>query len=33
MSAGMYRIIFDVRREEAETMLVLRVRHRREAYD
>ncbi len=33
MRVGSQRIIFDVKREEAETMLVLRVRHRREAYD
>ncbi len=33
MRVGSQRIIFDVKREEAETMLVLRVRHKREAYD
>ena len=33
MRVGSQRIIFDVKREEADTMLVLRVRHRREAYD
>ena len=33
MRVGSQRIIFDIRREETEVMLVLRVRHRREAYD
>ena len=33
MRVGSQRIIFDIRREETEAMLVLRVRHRREAYD
>ena len=33
MRVGSQRMIFDVKREETDTMLVLRVRHRREAYD
>ena len=33
MRVGSQRIIFDIRREDTEAMLVLRVRHRREAYD
>ena len=30
---GNYRVIFDVERGEPDSVVVLRVRHRREAYD
>ena len=33
LRVGNMRVIFDIKREESSVMLVLRVRHRREAYD
>ena len=33
LRVGDHRVIFDIERGEASAMVVLRVRHRREAYD
>ena len=33
LRVGRYRVIFQARHSELSTMVILRVRHRREAYD
>ena len=33
LRVGNRRVIFDIKREKSSVMLVMRVRHRREAYD
>ena len=33
LRVGDHRVIFDIKRGETPAMVVLRVRHRREAYD
>ena len=33
LRVGSKRVIFDIRREDLSVILVMRVRHRREAYD